>query len=267
VPDLASLERRFRALVVGEAPLATAGELILGDHVDAADRMRVYVHAYVERIRAALADDFPKLAVVLGDDDFAALVRLYLQAHPPRHWSLSGAGDRLAGFVAGDARWPAWLADLARLERARVEAFDAADAAPLSRDDLARVSPEAFAGLHLALVPSARVITLASPADDAWSAIEDRVPWTPPAPTTTHVAVWRRELTVIHRRLAADEAAFLARLAGGAALAAACGALADHPDPAQRSLSIMLAAIDSGLLFQNGMRSARIGVAGERSFR
>jgi len=246
--DLATRQRAFHAIVTGAAPLASARKLVDAGGVAPEDRMRVYAHAYVQRIREVIAADFPKVAAVLGDERFAAAVGMYLRAHPPRHWSLREAGDRLATFFAGDPAWPAWLADLARIERARVEAFDAGDAAPLSIAELARLPVEAFTELRLTLVPSAQLIPLAHPADDVWSAIEDGAGWATPLPSPRRVLVWRRDVTVVHRTLADDEAGLLAALAAGATFADACAACAAHPEPASRAFALVSTALDAGVL-------------------
>jgi hypothetical protein len=249
--DLAAMQQAFLAIVVGAAPPGAADGLVDAGRTDVATRMRVYAHAYVERIGAALASDFPKLQAVLGHERFAALVRAYLRACPPRHWTLRDAGDRLADFLATDETWEPWLAELARLERARVEAFDAADAPVAARQELAGVPPEGFLELRLALVPSAQLVGLRHAADQVWSDVEDGAPWSPPTASVRPVMVWRRGLTVVHRTLADDEARFLATLAGGGRLADACEAMAAHPDPVARALEVLLDALDGGL-FRGG---------------
>jgi hypothetical protein len=191
--------------------------------------------------------DFPKLHAVLGHDRFAAMVRMYLRARPPRHWSLREAGDRLADFLAGADAWEPWLADLARLERARVEAFDGGDAAVASREDLAGLPPEAFLELRLRFVPSAQLVALTHAADVVWSDVEEARPWNAAAAHPRRVLVWRRGTTVFHRTLAGDEAALLAFLAEGRTFAEACEAMAADPDPAARALAAILTALDGGV--------------------
>jgi hypothetical protein len=63
--------------------------------------------------------------------------------------------------------------DLARLERARTEVFDGPDATPLSREDLSTLDPAEFPSLKLRLVPSSRVVSLATNADEVWDSLEN----------------------------------------------------------------------------------------------
>ena len=241
--SLADQLRAFHAAVTGAAPLSSAVSLVRTDGVDPSVRLHVYAHAYVARIAGVLATDFPKLRVLLGAESFDALVLPYLRAHPTCDPSLREAGAQLAGFL-DEPR----AAELARLERARIEAFDGADATPLSREDVAAHPPEEFPALRLALVPTAAVLELATNADDVWDAIEgDRpVPASEPVPRT--VLVWRREITVIHRTLEPDEAIALRRVAGGASFGEICELLAGNANAVDRALALLLRWLDAQVL-------------------
>jgi hypothetical protein len=176
------------------------------------------------------------------------LAGAYLRAHPPAHPSLREVGAHLASFLAGRGE-PAHLVDLARLERARSEAFDGgADVPPLGRADLAGLGAEAFPGLRLRLVPSSRIVALTTNADDLWDALEAGRPAPAPAPAARSVLVWRRDVTVVHRRLEPDEAGLIAELAAGTTFGAACDRLADHPAPAERALALLVRWLDAQIL-------------------
>lgn len=237
--------RAFHAIVVGTAPLAGARELVESGRVDAETRLHVYAHAYVARIADVLAHDYPKLAAVIA---LRELVAPYLRAYPPAHPSLREVGQHLAPFLRERGE-PAHVVDLALLERARLEAFDGGrDARPLSRADLEALGPAAFPELVLRLVPSARLVELASNADDRWDALEDGRPAPEPIAASRTVLVWRRETTVIHRTLAADEAPLVRLVATGATFGAACELLAEAPDPVARALELLLRWLDAGVL-------------------
>ena len=234
-PSLVALYRSFHAAVTGAAPLASARDLVQGEQPLA--RLHVYANAYFARIHGVLVADYPKLHALLGDDAFRALVVPYLRAYPPRHPSLREAGAHLANAL--DDRL---LADLARLERARVEAFDGPDAEPLTREALAALPPDAFPSLPLRLVPTATLVELATNADDVWDAIEHdhEAPARADVPRT--VVVWRRGITVIHRTLEPDEP--LRVLAAGASFAEVCEGIGD----VERALALLLRWLDAGLL-------------------
>ena len=126
--------------------------------IPALARVSVYAHAYFERIHAVLREDYGALHAALGDDGFHDLARLYLLALPSRSFSLRHAGARLAEFLRGPVaevfarRWP-FAADLALLEWALVDVFDAVDAPVLERAALAEIPAQRWPELRFALVP------------------------------------------------------------------------------------------------------------------
>jgi hypothetical protein len=128
---LAALQARFLALV-------TTGR---GDPrgLLASGELGIYAHAYGARLLEALRGDHPKLEAALGAAQFATLIEGYVAARPPSSFTLRDYGIDLPGWLA-TADAPPWAADLARLERARVEVFDAADQVALSRDEVAALS-------------------------------------------------------------------------------------------------------------------------------
>lgn len=240
---LADQLRRFHAAVTGTAPLESARELVVEGPVDALARLHVYAHAYTARIADVLAFDYPKLEALRGS--LGDLVVPYLRAHPPAHPSLREVGHHLATFLEarGEA---AHLVDLARLERARTEAFDGgADARPLQREDLAALGVEGFPTLQLQLVPSSQLVALTTNADDLWDALEAGEPPPPVAPIARTVLVWRREVTVVHRTLDPDEAEVVRQLVTGTSFALACELLADHASPAERAIELLLRWLDA----------------------
>lgn len=249
--DLAALQRAFHDACTGAAPLASARELVREDGIDPVRRLRVYANAYWTRIAGALAADFPKLRALLGEGAFDDLVIPYLRAYPTRHPSLREAGLHLAQFL-GERGQPVH-GDLARLERARAEVFDGPDAASLSRDEVAALSPDEFPRLPLRLVPASALLELPSNADELWDAIEEGRPLPAPGPAAPPraVLVWRRGITVIHRTLGPDEAAALRRVhGGGATFGEVCEALAatSPVDVIERALELLLGWLDAEAL-------------------
>lgn len=241
---LAETQACIRALVtapegVAEA-LRAAGDaeglalegLVHGDRgLSAEARLEVYANAYFERLRAALAKDFPDLARALGDDAFHDLVRVYLMLHPPQRPSIRDAGAHLAAFLREDGvaepfrrRLPC-AGDLAAFEWAQTEAFDAPDAALLAAGDLAAIPPDAWAAMRLAPIPALCRVCLTWPVqalgDGAGPAEAAAL-----APRSTLLRVWRHEERVRWRAISAREDAALALLARGACFGEICEELA-----------------------------------------
>jgi hypothetical protein len=273
-PDLRESQEIFWDLVAapegvkpGLAELVRAGRveredlsfLIEGDErLNAAERLDIYANMYFFRLRDCLAEDYPKVSKIVGGAAFHNLVTDYLLRHPSTHWSLRYLGAALPVFLAGHPladRFP-FLADLARLEWARIDVFDAPDAPLLSRDSLTGRSTEAVNKLPIRPVPASRLLTLDWNVAPVWRAIEERTagdesggthsaavaagsecfsePLAVGAPEKRpcRLLVWRRDFTVLHRSLNAVESACLAAAAGGeATLPGLCQVLLEAGDP------------------------------------
>jgi hypothetical protein len=263
--DLRELQRRFFELVTApedvpatlakrQLPVESLHEILRGDEkLSPAARLDIYANMYFFRIRDVLRDDYEKVVKLVGDEAFHNLVTDYLVAHPPRHFSLRNAGRALPEFLRAHplAEHRPYLADLARLERERIEVFDAADCATLDMESLRTRAPETFASLELQLIPACTTIAAEFAVDEAWQALdEDREPPAlSRAPST--FAVWRNEPMTYHRALGPDEAALWPLLAGGVSFGIVCDRLTErHADEDVAPLAFQLLAtwVNEGLL-------------------
>lgn len=241
--DLRELQRVFHAAVTGSASIESARDVV----ANASHALRVYAHAYRVRLRDALATDFPKLRSLLGAAVFEDLVDGYLRVYPPHAPSMRDVGGRLARYL--DETWSErTYADLAALEWVRIDVFDAADSMPLERADLHAVPADAFPDLKLSLVRAATIVELATNADDIWDAIENEQPPPAPRPMQRTVLAWRRDLTVVHRTLEADEAAALRLVASGRSFGDVCDVIARGDAPIERALELLVRWIDAAVL-------------------
>jgi hypothetical protein len=161
----------------GKAAPSAIDALIAGDErLPAAERLDIYANMYFFRLLDCLREDFPRLANALGEDRFHNLATDYLMAHPSENPSLRYLGRRLPEFLAGHTlnRESPCLTGLARLEWTRADLFDAADARPLGRDDLGRLSQEQAGDLALRAVPAFRLLRLDHDAPRLWRDLRDR---------------------------------------------------------------------------------------------
>jgi len=144
------------------------------ERLSAVQRLDIYANMYFFRLYEVLQNDYPVLRVCLGDEAFFRLCTDYLAACPSQHPSVRNVGERLAPFLATHALGleRPWLAELAALERARLEVFDGPDAEALTMDELRARPPEEFVTLALPLIPSRRLVTATHAVDDVWSAVE-----------------------------------------------------------------------------------------------
>nr|WP_315235389.1 DNA-binding domain-containing protein [uncultured Albidiferax sp.] len=147
---------------------------------DPAVRFNVYRNNVVVSLVDALATSFPVVLALVGDDFFRAMVRQFVQAHPPRTRVMAWYGAELPDFIAGFAPVASlpYLADVARLERARVRAYHAADAEPLPPQALqaALADPQQLPQLRLGLDPSLQLLASPYAICDLWAAHQGLLP-------------------------------------------------------------------------------------------
>lgn len=208
-----------------------AGEDWLSARITAKDidpvlRLDVYRHAYYIRLEEALAHDFPALRTAVGDQACGRLMATYLQAHPSTSPTLRDLGCALPCWLRGQGM-PAH-ADLALVEWAVLDAFDAADALPLDPEILAQIPPERWGDLRVHLHPSVTLRELSSNAAVFWQ--EVRAGTSPPP-----LAEAKRNWLAIARgrdgpcltSLSEAQHAVLSRLERGEAVAAVCQGVVD----------------------------------------
>lgn len=233
--SLRELQAAFAGAVTGARSTEALEPLVGGPRSRTPDRIAVYAAAYFSRLHDVLREDYPKVAAALGYE-FQPTVRNYLRAHASDHPSLRHFGRHLPNFLAHGppAAVLPWLADLASLEWARVEAFDAADRRAMTLQDLQAVPAEAWPELRLELVDSARILTLSWAVDETWLALDqDGTARAKPRPTT--LVVWRNGFVVRHRVCSGSEARAIGRVERLARFADVCDAFSrpENDDVAQ----------------------------------
>ena len=220
---LADQQRALHAAMLG-APAAPG---LLSEPTQHEPLLRIYQNAYRARLIAALHDNHGVLPRAMGDEAFDALAEAYLQAHPSRHPSIRWFGHRLAEFMAAHPALvphPAFV-DLARMEWALREAFDAADAVPMTPQELAALPADGWPQRVLRFHPSVQVLTLDWQVEPAWRALqgEDEPELEEPEAGEHLLIVWRPALETRWRSVAdAVEAQLLAAVMQGEDFSALC---------------------------------------------
>ncbi len=144
-------------------PEALAGE--------AAERFRIYRNNFYHGLSQQLAEAYPVVRRLVGDAFFFAAARAFLEVHAPRTRSLALFGGEFPGFLRGfpPAASLPYLPDVARLERAWLEALHATDAAPLAPAVLSELG-HALNETRFVTHPAARIVSSDYPIVDLWLA-------------------------------------------------------------------------------------------------
>lgn len=242
--ELAAIQRAFYQLVT------TGQDAPDSDLLGATRHLDVYANMYVDRLHDVLVDDYPKLHAVLGRDVFRDLARQFIRARPPTSFTVRDFGIALAEYLVTRQDMPTWSADLAALERARVDVFDGCDATALTRAALAAVPVDSFPEFTLRLVPSSTLVPLRWTIDDVWSAVEEGVVHDLPEPCERTVVVWRSGVRVLHRTLDDDEARLMPLVARSESVANVSTRLAELgcSAPEQRMVELLTRWLDAELL-------------------
>jgi hypothetical protein len=135
-------------------------------------RFNIYRNNVMVGLRRALEDVFPVVRALVGDEFFAAMAQTYIRAHPPESPVLMKYGFGFDAFIQDfdPARSVPYLADVARLELARLAAFHAADHASLTIHALRDIPDAAIESLRLGAHPSAHLYSTDHPAVSIWQA-------------------------------------------------------------------------------------------------
>ncbi|MCC5979273.1 MAG: putative DNA-binding domain-containing protein [Salinarimonas sp.] len=178
-------------------------------------RFAIYRNNVASSLIKALETRFPVIERLVGEAFFKGVAHAFIKGHPPRSPVLMEYGDAFPDFLAAfpPAQSLPYLADVARIEYARGEAYRAEDAEPVPPAALAGFAEADPDTLCISLHPSLRLVASDHPAFSIWrmnqpGATPQRI--TAPQPETALVA--RPHDGVITLSLPAGEAAFIAAL-------------------------------------------------------
>ncbi|MGH7905590.1 MAG: DNA-binding domain-containing protein [Candidatus Binataceae bacterium] len=267
----------YRLITAPDEKVPGGIEMITGDaRLSARERITIYSDAYFHRILACLKEDFPASLQVCGPDEFAATVRDYLGAHPPSEPNIHYAGAAFSSFIAGHrigGRFP-YLADLAMLERATIEAFHGPDAPPATAEELRRAAPEDWPHLRLATHPASILLDCRWRVTDLLRSFSHDGSWPEPARDDISVLVWRQDDQVFYRTLDNGEREALGVAQNGAAFAEICEAASIRlaGDPAAAINQMLARWVADGVLVWKLARAGHArgndkdrGVSGRRN--
>jgi Putative DNA-binding domain len=212
-------------------------------------RYNVYRNNVTASLIEALAAIYPAVQRITGVEFFRAMARFHIRATPPTSPLLFEYGRDFPAFIEQYeyARSMPWLADTARVERAWLDAYHAADADPLSAATLGSFPPEQLADLVFVVHPATRIVrsrfsVVTIFAANRGEAPADRID----ASVPEDALITRPDLDVVVRHLPPGGAVFLTYLIAGRSLGEAA-ALALDASPAFDIASHIAGMIEAGV--------------------
>ncbi len=224
----------------------------------ATKRYNVYRNNVTVSLIEALATIYPAVRRITGEDFFRAMARFHIRETPPTSPLLFEYGRDFPSFIEryDYARELPWLADVARIERAWLDAYHAADAEPLSPAALNAIPSERIGELTFDAHPATRVVCSPYAAVTIFAANRSGQPAvTIDAGQPEDALITRPDLEVTVSHLPPGGAAFVAALIAGNSLGEAVAA------GLESTASFDIGAAIAGVLAAGAFTSLRIGGA------
>ena len=235
-------------------------ETVLAEILDSPREKRdvlfgVYRYAYGSRLVEAMRNDHELLHTYLGGETFDEMGHAYVKARPSTHPNVRWFSQGLPAFLKSTAPYSGHpeLAELAALEKALNDAFDAAEGRVVDLGEMAGFAPEAWSDLRFAPHPSASRLKLATNAAAIWLALknDEAPPEAAALGEPAHLLIWRQDVTPMFRELLAEEAMMWDEARNGIPFGVLCEMLATYDDPdnaAGRGAGYLHGWITAGLL-------------------
>jgi len=135
-------------------------------------RFDVYRNNVAVGLSDAIADTYPVVRALVGEDFFKGIARIFSRLFLPTSPVLLDYGEDFPDFLATQSSTETlpYLGDVARLEWAWSRAYHAADADPMDIEKLAAVPADAVEEIRLRFHPSVRLLQSPWPVVSIWQA-------------------------------------------------------------------------------------------------
>jgi hypothetical protein len=184
-------------------------------------RFAIYRNNVASALTNSLRVRYPVVEQLVGREFFGAMCREFIADDKPNSAMLVTYGANIPEFISGfePAEQVPYLADVARLESAWWVAYHAADTAPLEKDALAALAPEAWGETRLRFLPYVKILSFDYSAGSIWRAHHNDGLTMPSLVSKPEYVLIHREATqVLVHTLSQDMHVFLEALAQGGTL-------------------------------------------------
>ncbi|NOQ94520.1 MAG: hypothetical protein GQ547_07800 [Methylophaga sp.] len=228
--DLRELQQCFMGYLLDDSS-SMIDEVESTPMLSAKGRLDIYASAYVLRLKEAMTTDYDKLALYLGDERFDKLMERYIDKFPSHTTNLRYFSVNLPELIRDEPDYAhiAELYELACIERAFADSFDAKDLQVATIDTLAALPEVAWENLTFDFQKSVQIVWLEHNSFPIWKALADDE--TPPKAEKLYPMAWilwrRSDLVTHYKMLATEEVAVLSLALQGKNFAVMCEKLLD----------------------------------------
>ena len=188
------------------------------------ERLEIYAYMYYARLLEILEEEYPTTRQILGPHEFAVACRKFIARNPSRSRLLNGLSEKFPAFLARTlprGHRSGLAVDVARIERAMEDVFDAPRVEPMTAAQFAAIGVDQWERVRLQLNPALRMLKLRYPANDYIQAVRAGRKPRIPKPRPTFAIVFRRGFQVLRRDQEPEQFKLLQALAAGRVLGAA----------------------------------------------
>jgi hypothetical protein len=153
VPSLREVQAAFVQGMLAPSLTAPVASGIVDGGVAPERRLALYRNNVLLSLRRVLEGTFPATRRLLGPERFAEIALAFIRCAPPDRPQLLAYGTDFPAFVERGGESSTVVADVARCEWAREEAYYAADAPPLMAADVAADTSRAVPRAALRAAP------------------------------------------------------------------------------------------------------------------
>ena len=252
--ELHTLQKHFINYLL-DRPTAIVDEIESTPMLSAKGRLDLYAFAYRLRLKEAMTTDYGKLASYLGDERFEQLMDSYIDKYPSHTTNLRYFSIYLPELIRDEAAYNHLpeLYELACIERAFADSFDAKDLTVSTINDLAELPEEAWNTLKFKFQKSVQILWLEHNSFPIWKALaEEKTPPKAEKNSTSAWVLWRRSDLISHYRiLATEETAILVLALKGESFAVMCEKLLDfysEDETPMKAISLLQSWISEEML-------------------
>ena len=179
------------------------------------DQLAVYRNAYHYRLYDVAAEDYPVLNRYLGNEKFRALIEDFVNHAQSRHFNVARYAAQLPEFLATHHLYEPFAHELATLENALAQLFDAPETAALEPSYLAGMTPDSLMESILHPRTALQLFAFDYPVNHYYIAGVAEEYLSPPAPEKSFLAVFRHEDVMWRMDLGESEYRLLQKLFAG----------------------------------------------------
>ena len=228
--SLHKLQHEFLDYLLGESEQDIVERMLSTPQRPAKKRMQFYANAYRLRLKEALGTDYERLHTYLGDDLFDSLMQMYIERYLSKHPSLRDYGVHMVELVKTLEPFNQWpeVEEIACIEQAFNNSFDAADGPVFTQQQLMELEPEAWSRFTLRFSESVSLVPQRYNSFQIWQALSNDETPPPRKSDSSTWLVWRQKLVSRYRSLENTELVALRTALDGGSFAELCEALIDY---------------------------------------